>query len=240
MENNNVLFSCHNAHGLLTEPKSKADKDAGLLSETAKTLVKDLWLKNTYGYRERIMTDEMYKGLICEQDSIGLVSEVLGNTSFRRKYVGKIQNDYIIGTPDVLVESEDCIEDVKTSYNLRTFMNAELTPTYYTQGQCYMWLTGKKHYRLIYCLVPTPSEIIQGELIRMSYKYYNIDKSIPNIENKDYIEACEQLEHNNSLILTLPKEQRVKVFEFDYNEDHIDKLRLQIDKARIFYNSLKL
>jgi hypothetical protein len=232
-QNKQILFSCHNAHGLLTEPKSKADKDAGLLGETAKTLVKDLWLKNTFGYRERIMTDEMYKGLICEQDSMALVQSVLGG-EFRKRYNQRIENDYIIGTPDIVLEHEDCIEDVKTSYNLRTFMNAELTPTYYTQGQCYMWLNGKLNYRLIYCLVPTPSEIILNEQKKLYYKFDC------NEENKDYQEMCEQLEHNNSLILKLPIEQRVKVFNFDYNEEHIEKLKVQIDKARIFYNSLKL
>jgi len=232
-QNKQILFSCHSAHGLLTEPKSKADKDAGLLGETAKTLVKDLWLKNNYGYRERIMTDEMYKGLICEQDSMALVQSVLGG-EFRKRFNQRIENDYIIGTPDIVLEHEDCIEDVKTSYTLKTFMNAELTPTYHTQGQCYMWLTGKRNYRLIYCLVPTPSEIILNEQKRLFYKFDC------NEENKDYQEMCEQLEHNNSLILKLPIEQRVKVFNFGYNEEHIEKLKVQIDKARIFYNSLKL
>lgn len=228
-----LLFRCHNAGNLLTEPKLKSDKEAGKLSETAKSLVEAMWLKNNFGYEERVFTDDMLKGLLCEQDSMQLVQEVLKG-EFRTRYNELITNDYLAGTPDIVLKKEDVVEDIKTSSNLRTFFEAEPTKLYTTQAQCYMALTGKKHYRLIYCLVKTPSEIMTNELKKIWYRF-NCDE-----ENEDYIKAAMQLEHNNNLIDKIPKEKRIKVFEFDYDAKLIKTLYEKIEKAREYYNTLSL
>jgi len=128
----------------------------------------------------------------------------------------------------------DAVEDIKTSWNLKTFYNAELSKMYKAQAQCYMWLTGKTKYRLIYCLVPTPQHIILRECEKLVWKY---DK---NYDNEDYILECQQIQRNNDLINDLPKEKRVKVFAFDYEPQFIETLKLKIDKAREYYNTLKL
>lgn len=228
---NNILIRCSGAGALLTEPKLKIDKEAGNLSETAKTFVTDLWLYNTYGFKEIIKNDYMDKGNFMEQDSMDLVQEVLGG-SFRSRYATKLQNDYVLGTPDIVLE--DCVEDIKTSWNLKTFFNAELSKMYFAQAQCYMWLTNKPKYRLIYCFVPTPQHIILRECEKVAWKY---DK---NYDNEDYIAECQQIQRNNDLINELPKEKRVKVFAFDYDEKFIENLKVKIDKAREYYNTLKL
>lgn len=229
-----LLFRCHNAHGLLTEPKTIKDKESGKLSETAKTLVNDMWLQNTYGFKKPLMTDAIYKGLICEQDTFALAQSILGG-EFRKRFNKTIQNDYIIGTPDIVLENEDYVEDVKTSWDLETFFYAECTPTYMTQAQCYMWLTGKQNYRLIYGLVPTPYEMILDEQRRASYRF-----GMDYEQNEDYQKISEQIEHNNEVIKSIPIEKRVKVFEFKYNEDVIAKLIQQIEKARNYYDTIVL
>lgn len=229
-----ILFSCHNANDLLTQPKTIKDKEAGLLSETTKTLVEDKWLKDQFGYKEPVMTPQLMKGLLCEQDVFGLVQKVLGG-EFRRKNPITFQNEYIIGTPDVILKNEDYVEDVKSSWSLKTFFNAELTPLYNTQAQCYMWLTGKRNYRLIYGLVPTPFEFILDEQRRFSYKF-----GMGYETNPDYLDIERQIDHNNSLIETIPIEKRIKVFEFKYDETVIENLKSQIEKARKYYNTLSL
>lgn len=228
-----LLFRCHSAGNLLTEPKLKSDKEAGKLSETAKSLVEAMWLKNQFGYEEKVFTDDMLKGLLCEQDSMQLVQDVLKG-EFRTRYNQVISNNYIIGTPDIVLQKEDVVEDIKTSSNLRTFFEAEPTKLYITQAQCYMALTGKKNYRLIYCLVKTPPEIMTNELKKVWYRF-NCDE-----ENPDYVKAAMQLEHNNNLIGNIPKEKRIKVFEFSYDENLIQSLYAKIEKAREYYNTLSL
>lgn len=228
-----ILFRCSSVGNLLAEPRNKADKEAGRLSETAKTLVFNMWLKNEFGYEERVMTDDMMKGLLCEQDSMNLVYSVLGGEP-RFRFKEQLKNKYIIGTPDIVLKKEDVVEDIKTSSNLRTFVEAELTKLYFAQAQAYMALTGKRKYRLIYCLVKTPEELLLNQKKKFYYQF-NCDE-----ENQDYINASMQIDHNNNLIDKLPKEKRIKVFSFDYDQSFIDNMYRKIEQAREYYKTLKL
>lgn len=232
---NKLLIRASQLSKLMTEPKTKADKEAGVLSETAKTMVESIWLYDKFGYKESTVTDEMMKGLICEQDSMALVQEVLGG-EFRVKNDERKQNDYIIGTADILLKKKDIIEDLKTSYNLLTFFNAKYKQgdTYWWQGQAYMWLWRKKNYRLIYCLVPTPEEYITEQKKKFWYKF-NCDET-----NEDYIAISMQIDKNNELIKDIPAKDRVKVFKFGFDADAIERVKIQYDKAVKYYNSLTL
>ena len=228
---NKILFRCSGVGALMTDPKLKADKDAGNLSETAKTFVTDVWLYKEFGFAESIKNIYMDKGNECEQDSMDLVTQVITG-GFRSRFNTKLQNDYVIGTPDIVLD--DCVEDIKTSWNLKTFFNAELSKMYYAQAQCYMWLTGKLNYRLIYALVPTPQHIVLNECEKLAYKYGK------NYDNEDYIAECQQIQKNNDLIKDLPLEKRVKVFEFSFEPAYIENLKGKIEKAREYYHTLKL
>lgn len=228
-----VLFRCSRLGDLMTDPKTKAAKEAGELSETAKAFVRDIWLEREYGYRERVTTKEMKKGLLCEQDSMALVQSVLGG-EFRLKCADTYTNDYLIGHPDIVLKKEDYVEDIKTSWSLRTFMDAELTKAYYAQAHGYMILTGKNNYRLIYCLIPTPPEMILEEEKRIYFQYDC------NENNPDYIAAVEQLNHNNEIIKTIPIEKCVKVFEFKRDEDYCIDMMNRAKNAIEFYNTLSL
>lgn len=225
------LFRCSGVGALLTEPKLKADKEAGNLSQTAKTFVRNIWLQNEYGYREYLQNDAMTKGLMQEQDSMELVQDVLGG-QFRTKNRERFQNEYLIGTPDIILP--DCIEDIKTSKNLRTFMEADIEDLYEAQAMSYMELKGIHSYRLIYALVPDSQEAITNAKERLSYSFGR------DYSNADYIEQCEQLQHNNDVILTIPKEHRIKVFAFDWSRDYIDRLYAKCEKAREYYNTISL
>lgn len=224
-----LLFRCHNAGTLLTEPKLKSE--AGQLSQTAKTMIESMWLKNTFGYREIVTTDAMTKGLRLEQESMALAQQVLGG-AFRSKNRETLQNNFIIGTPDIILS--DYVEDIKTCYNLRTFFEAEPTKLYLTQAQCYMALTGRKYYRLIYCLVPNTDDAIIKECERVAWQYGR------DYENQDYIDHCTQIKLNNDCIKSIPPMQRVKVFEFSYDETVIDVLYRKVELGRAYYLTLKL
>lgn len=228
-----LLFRCSRLHPLTTEPKEKKAKEAGELSQTAKTMVREMWRENKFGYRERVMTDEMMKGLLCEQDSMALVQRVLGG-EFRVKCPEPRSNLFIKGHCDINLKNEDVIEDIKSSYNLRTFHDSELDDGYFGQGQGYMELYAKKNYRLIYCLVPTPEKMIIEEKKRLFFKFDC------NEDNQDYQVMCAQIEYNNELILSLKDEERIKVFEFSYDPEYIDKVYKGIVKARNYYDTITL
>ncbi len=226
-----LLFRASSCGALLTEPKLKADKDAGNLSATAKTLVQSMWLQGEYGYREFVNNEYMDKGLAMEQDSMQLVQDVLGG-AFRTKNREKLQDEFIIGTPDIILS--DAVEDIKTSWSLRTFFEAEPTTMYEVQAQCYMKLTGVHKYRLIYALVPNTKEMVIAECESLAWKFGR------NYENEDYIAQCQQIQRNNDIILELPIEKRIKVFNFKYDAILMEKLQGKIIKAREYYKTLTL
>ena len=220
-----ILFRCSKLAPFFTN----SDK----LTEGIKTLCKDLYLKNEYGYQEPVFTDVLKKGLLCEQDSIALVQSVLGG-EFRMKNKERKQNDFIIGSCDIALANEDVIEDVKSSFNLKTFFNADLNSIYEAQGQGYLHLWDKSTYRLIYCLVPTPFEIVEESKKKLFFRFDC------NEDNPDYIEACNQIDHNNNLIMKIPKEKRVKVFEFKRDENRMLKAEKRMILAQDYYKTLEL
>jgi hypothetical protein len=225
------LFRASGVGALLTEPKLKVDKEAGNLSATAKAFVRSTWLANEYGYREFLQTEAMNKGLIQEQDSMELVQEVLGG-QFRVKNRERFSNAYLTGHPDIILP--DCIEDIKTSKNLRTFIDADVEDMYEAQAMAYMELKGIHSYRLIYALVPDSPDAIVNAKERLAWSFSK------DYSNADYIAQCEQIQQNNDVILTIPKEKRIKVFNFEWSAEYIERLYAKCDKAREYYNTLSL
>ena len=228
-----MTIRAHKLGLLMTEPKLKADKEAGNLSETAKSYLRDIWLQDTYGYKEPSTPSvEMLKGLMCEADSMSLVQDVLGGT-FRVKNLETFKQDALAGTPDCILPN--CVEDIKTSWSLRTFYEADGSNTaYYWQAVAYMMLTGKTAYRLIYCLVPTPEELLQREYSKLEYAYGR------NLEDPKYIEAYYQIKKNNDLISILPKASRIKVFNFALSKEDVQAVENKLKKAEQFYKTISL
>lgn len=216
----------------MTEPKLKSDKEAGFLSETAKTRIREKWLFDKYGYREFVETDEMLKGKLCEADNMMLTYEVLGGEP-RIPFKKKIQNDFIKGIPDIVLNKESCVEDNKTSFTIKTFMDAELSKLYEYQLRGYMWLTGKERARLVYCLIDTPDEILIKLKQRIFYKFNQ------DIDNSDYVTQVEQIDRNHKYG-HIPKNERVKFFEITRDLAIEDKIKQQVEKCRNYYNTLKL
>ena len=60
----------------MTEPKLKADKEAGNLSETSKSYLVEVYIKEMYDREADINSKYIAKGLMVEEDSITLYSRV--------------------------------------------------------------------------------------------------------------------------------------------------------------------
>lgn len=209
-------------YGQLLEKKHSKE-----ISQTVKTLALDVWLWEQYGYKEPIFTDELKKGLLLESEAITLLCEL--DKTFRSKNKQNFTSDILTGTPDVILK--DHVEDIKCSSNIKTFFQSELTKAYYWQGIGYMILTGKTHFKLRYVLLPDPEEIILDKEKRLYYKFDC------NEENPDYIKATKQIRHNNEVILSIPKEHRVRTFEFDLEPDLEEAIKTQYDKFLNYYQT---
>jgi hypothetical protein len=216
----------------MTEPQSKADKEAGLLSKTAQKYLIEVYILEKYGRKKDIQTKQMKKGIEAEQDSIDLLSMYL-KVPFS-KNDKRFTNDFITGFPDII--DNDRIIDIKSSYDLWTFLGNipdKLDSLYYWQMQSYMWLTNSKSAMITYCLVNTPMSIIEQE------KYYLLKKmDVATEENPEYVKEAIKIEFNMTFD-DIDINERVLVFNIERNEDDILKIQHKVEKAREFLSEIE-
>ena len=218
-----MKIRCSALGKIMTSPRSKGE----VLSKTAKTYIKELFLEETFGIKKEFSSRYTDKGNEMEEVSINLFCDVYGFQAFKNEEY--FENDFIKGTPDLILDHE--VIDIKTSWDGTTFpwFEDELpNKDYYWQLIGYLWLTGKSKGRIVYCLVDTPEEIVLDEIRRTSWKKFELEVSDETIE-------AVQSQHEFSHI---PMERRVKCFTFDYNEEVIEQMKLKIEHAREYYESI--
>lgn len=209
--------------------KRDADFEFGA---TAMSYIRDCWMRNTFGYDEPLVSNEILKGLMCEDEIIGIMTRQL-HGGFRVKNDEWFEDEHFTGTPDVVLD--DVIEDAKCSWTLRTFVETRRPdPLYYAQGQVYMALTGRKLFRLAHVLVDTPHELVEEEKKRLYFRF-NCDE-----ENPLYQELVAKVDSMHYIAKKIPEHQRIKVFEFGFNPDYIATLRQRVEQARVVYASMSL
>ena len=209
---------------LLTEPVTKADKEAGVLSKTAQKHLLDVYISEKYNRRRDIQTKQMKKGIEVEQESIDLLSMYLKKPFV--KNTERFSNRYITGLPDII---DDGIIDIKSSYDLWTFLGNlpdKLDNLYYWQMQSYMWLTGKIKATIAYCLVNTPDNIIQQE------KYYLLKKmDVISEESPEFVKEAMKLELNMKFD-DIAMEERILMYHVERSEDDILRIEQKVIRAR--------
>jgi hypothetical protein len=232
MQWNDIHIRASSVGYLMTEPQSKADKEAGLLSKTAQKHLLDVYIAEKYGRKKDIQTKQMRKGIEVEQDSIELLSMYLKMPFTKNDQ--RFTNDYITGFPDII--DNDRIIDIKSSYDLWTFIGNipdKLDSLYHWQMQSYMWLTGAKSAVIAYCLVNTPENIIEQE------KYYMLKKmDVATEENPEYVKEAMKIEFNMSFD-DISIDERVLMFNVSRNEDDILRIQQKVEKAREFLRELE-
>ena len=150
------------------------------------------------------------------------------------------------GLPDLFdgptsnINDAEQIIDTKSSWSLITYLNAKIdgtNDTYYWQGQTYMSLVpSAKRFRLVYCLINTPADMIMDEKKKLAYQMRLVDAD----NDPDYIEACRKIEINNIFDMALFKSQ-YPYFEFHNevwawdipNEKRVHEIIIDRDEAAI-------
>lgn len=218
MQIDNFKIRCSQIHNIMSEPKLKAAKDAGELSETAKTYC-ELWLKEKiYDKRKEISSKYFDKGNQCEQAGIERYNDFFNE--FYTKNETTFENEFMSGTPDIVGITE--IVDIKNSYDFTTFPLFDTVlenKSYEYQLQGYMELTKLKKAKLCYVLENLPDELIERELNRFGLEFTKQNASNYTYENV-----------SNAF--------RIKVFETNYNADIIAKVKLQVEKCQNYINQL--
>lgn len=214
---------CSAISQIMTRPKTKAQKEAGELSQTAKTYCEN-WLKERlYKRTKEFSTKHTAKGTYKEEDNI----EYLNGIRFTeyKKNEQHFQNDFITGTPDIICLPK--VIDIKSSWDPFTFPLFETEPAknYVWQLQGYMDLTGAKVAELIYVLSDTPDYIIESEAKRFAWAN--------NIHDDLFDVFAEKMRYPD-----VDPKLKVKSFAFNRNDNSILEIYERVAQCRKYIKTL--
>lgn len=253
----NYLFRASAIHKLMTQPQSKADRDAGNISATTKTYLNEIYREVKYGRRAEFESKYTEKGKVQEENAITLYSRIKGE--FYKKNTERINNEYTTGEPDTFLGESimKCEEgvDIKCSWSLFTFPypGDKLSAAYEWQGHDYIWLTGAKKWTTAFCLMNAPANLILNEKKNVWYKM-----DMPADNDPVYLAKCMDIEKNmifdigeffeenpgfdlhcTDWSFDIPIKERLVEYEVMRDDNCIDRIVSEAVKARKYLNNIK-
>lgn len=157
------LFRCSSLHKLIGDGRSKA----AVISDTAKSAIRDIVKEDLYGFRSFTGNQYTQKGDLLED----LAIEMSGKMRYRnyQKHVGRVENELITGECDVLDLERKLIIDTKVTWDIGTHpffadeaMEKVKKAGYDVQMQAYMWLYDCDVAHIDFWLFPCPPELLNG------------------------------------------------------------------------------
>ena len=157
------LFRCSSLHKLIGDGRSKA----AVISDTAKSAIRDIVKEDLYGFRSFTGNQYTQKGNLLED----LAIEMSGKMRLRnyQKHVGRVENELITGECDVLDLKNKLIVDTKCTWDIGTHpffadeaMEKVKKAGYDVQMQAYMWLYDCDVANIDFWLFPCPPELLNS------------------------------------------------------------------------------
>jgi hypothetical protein len=221
---NNYKFRSSQIYRLLTQPKTKKDRETGKLSATTEMYLLELAVEAIYGRAKEIESDAMSKGIDQEQNAIELLSE-MHQTEYA-KNVMQLENDYITGTPDIL----EPLIDIKIPKDIFSHCGKSGIPKVYEyQLYCYMILTQQTKGYIAYILANSPDWLIEKEFNKKSY-----------YKSEDTWQELEETIRKQHIFDDIPLNKRIKIFELDYKKDVEYEIYNAVEKGRNYMNNLTI
>lgn len=206
------LFRCSSLHKLIGDGRSKA----AVISDTAKSAIRDIVKEDLYGFRSFTGNQYTQKGNLLED----LAIEMSGKMRFRnyQKHVGRVENELITGECDVLDLERKLIIDTKVTWDIGTHpffqdeaMEKVKKAGYDVQMQAYMWLYDCEVANIDFWLFPCPPELLNG--------WDDIDQLVHLVEKIDIRE-------------------RLTTVVIERDESVIQKIKDKIPHCREYYAKL--
>lgn len=228
---NKVKFRASSWGNLMTEPREKAAKDRGELSETCKGELIKIYNLHKYGRKKDITTKYMDKGNRVEPESIAMYSRVMNQ--FYEKNDVQLENEFFTGKPDIFLGVDiyhaEEVDDTKSRWDLDTFcpkLIQSIDKNEELQLQVYFDLTGAKKGAIVNTLISAPFEILEDEKRKLLYSMNVATELSP-----EYIEAAAELEFN-MVFDDIPEEERIIRQEVVRNDDLIQKMKDKVPVMR--------
>lgn len=156
------LFRCSSLHKLIGDGRSKA----AVISDTAKSAIRDIVKEDLYGFRSFTGNQYTQKGNLLED----LAIEMSGLMRYRnyQKHVGRVENELITGECDILDLDRKLIIDTKCTWDIGShpfFVDEAIEKVkkagYDVQMQAYMWLYDCDVANIDFWLFPCPPELLK-------------------------------------------------------------------------------
>jgi len=189
------LFTASEVHRLLAEPKLKADKEAGNLSEGAKTYVRERVAILLAPEEPQHYNANMERGNEAEPQAVMAYATKLGKSVNDDDFIYTSIGGFVFftdeefdagGTPDIIIGETICEIKCplsKTHLEYMMISNVEelksAVPQYYAQMQMNMWLCDAK----------------DGVFISFDDRYYNEAHHLHTVEvprDEEYIEQIKR------------------------------------------------
>ncbi|HDL1297137.1 TPA: translocation protein TolB precursor [Mannheimia haemolytica] len=207
---------CSMLHQLMSEPRTKADREAGLISDTAKAAVREVAKFDLFGYQSFDGNKYTEKGNQLEEQAIKLSGFTRGLVL--KKNTERRENDWISGECDIYVPSRKLIIDTKCSWDIGThpfFADEAIAKAekagYDIQMQGYMWLWDCEEAQIDFVLFPTPIDLIGT--------YESTEKLIDLVEQ-------------------IPQQKRITTVTVKRDEAIIAKIKDRVKAASKYYDKL--
>jgi hypothetical protein len=222
----------------LDELKAKDGAEPSL-SQGAKTYIKDVWLWCEKRFKEEISSKHTRKGLQAEEDGLNLISFVDGVMYVKneeRKTIGHLTGECDANTFFKEIEKR-IIDDIKCSWNPKTFMSASLTTLYEWQGRGYLYLYDADIFRLRYCLVDCPQDVYAEE-----YKKFCFANNIVDDALEIYQPLIQQFDSNFMYERSgnYSQEERVKTFAIQRDKEKEAILLKSIELGIEYFKTITL
>ena len=206
-------------------------KDAGM-GETAKSFVKEWFISQITGKSKDIESKYFDHGNFAEEAVLDRASKHYG-VKFE-KNEEHLTNDFFTGTFDS--KSDERVIDAKAPYDVFTFPYFDEQPPkgYYEQLQVYMALTGLKKASLVYGLENHSEDEIERlswKLAKKEAKELKLDEFEPEMKHWDEAKKILTFDH-------LPDNLRIRTFEFERNDELIEKMQQRVIEAREYINEV--
>lgn len=217
-----------------------AKKHIPHLSAGCITKLYQIYIQEKFKRRKHLKNKFLEKGLMVEEDCITLYSVKTGE--FHKKNTEQLENDWLIGTPDV--RAEDFILDTKGSWDIWTYGSSKykkILPLYHWQLDGYMFLDSKPNGKLAYCLINTPEHLIKAEEKKLMYELFGNEGEM--LRAQDYMriayeEECVEIRKNH-IFDDMEVKDRIKVFDVKQDQARIDRIKYVVEGCRWYLNHIE-
>jgi len=232
----NIKFRASSWGNLLSEPQSKADKEAGKLSKTCQMELLKIYRRVVYDWDEDdITTPAMEKGTLVQPESIAMYSMLEGKLFTENK--DNLQNEWFTGTPDLYFGDDiyhaEQVDDMKNSFLLSNFIDKTIetvTPAQKCQLNVYFSLTGSSKGNIVHALVSLPSEMFKKECDKLLWKMTN-NGEIATEYAPEYLYEVERLK-KKYIYDHIPPEERIFKLPVERDDDLIQKMKDKVPILR--------